>query len=174
MKKRLIFGLLAVLALFAASCNSQLELTYASQDESIDKYISKEMEEDSTLTASYNRGSVRLTTVAGEGEELKEGGLVNIRYSAYVFTGSSIESSKAFVSTFPETATSSNTDITTIDLRDNDLISGLKNGLVGVKAGEDCYIIFSAKYGFQDKAIGTIPANSALAFRVKVYAIENN
>ena len=36
----------------------------------------------------------------------------------------------------------------------------------GVKAGEECEILFCGKYGFGNSTFGIIPANSALAFKI--------
>ena len=60
------------------------------------------------------------------------------------------------------------------DLSDGKLVSGLKKGIKGVKAGEVCYILFSGKYGYGDKQYGTIPAKSALAYYVEVVEVNNN
>ena len=53
------------------------------------------------------------------------------------------------------------------------MVTGLRNGLVGVKGGEECYILFSGKYGFGNKQSGTIPANSALVYHVWVESLSN-
>jgi FKBP-type peptidyl-prolyl cis-trans isomerase len=47
-------------------------------------------------------------------------------------------------------------------------------GLEGVKAGEECEIIFSGKYGFGNKAFGMIPAKSALLYKIWVVSISND
>ena len=43
----------------------------------------------------------------------------------------------------------------------------------GVKAGEECEIIFSGKYGFGNDSFGIIPANSALLYKIWVISISN-
>ena len=53
------------------------------------------------------------------------------------------------------------------------MVKGLRNGLVGVRAGEECEIIFSGKYGFGRKAFGIIPANSALLYKIWVHSISH-
>ena len=50
-------------------------------------------------------------------------------------------------------------------------MEGLRKGLLGVKAGEICYIVFSGKYGFGDEIIGSIPANSALIYQIWVESL---
>ena len=61
-----------------------------------------------------------------------------------------------------------------LNLGEDELVEGLRNGLRGVRGGEECYILFSGKYGFGKKAFGTIPANSALAYHVWVESVSND
>ncbi len=64
-------------------------------------------------------------------------------------------------------------DALTVSLSDNSLVEGLRKGLEGVRAGEVCDIAFSGKYGLGKRQLGTIPANSALLYRVWVESISN-
>ena len=64
-------------------------------------------------------------------------------------------------------------EVLTINLSDSELLPGLKDGLIGVKGGEECEIIFSGKYGFGKKPFGIIPANSALLYKIWVISISN-
>lgn len=59
----------------------------------------------------------------------------------------------------------------TADLGSGDLIDGLQAGLVGVRAGEVCDILFSGKLGLGKKPLGTVPANSALLYRIWVVSV---
>jgi len=61
-----------------------------------------------------------------------------------------------------------------MNLGKTELIEGLKSGLTGVKAGEECEILFSGKYGFGDNEFGIIPANSALLYYIWVIAVSND
>ena len=58
-------------------------------------------------------------------------------------------------------------------MRDNGMLEGLRNGLIGVKSGEMCEIAFSGKYGFGDEVFGTIPVNSALLYKIWVVGVSN-
>lgn len=138
---------------------------------------------DSTVTDTmrvvYNQGSARLVIKEGEGEELRSNGSVAFYYAAYTFTNS-ISSSNMFSTNHLETASSAgwtlsdeNDDILTINLETYELIPGLKNGLVGVRSGEECQIFFSGKYGFGKKGIGIVPATSALVYKIWVESISN-
>ncbi|MCD8313500.1 MAG: FKBP-type peptidyl-prolyl cis-trans isomerase [Bacteroidales bacterium] len=64
-------------------------------------------------------------------------------------------------------------DPMTVSLSDNTVLEGLRKGLEGVRAGEVCDIAFSAKYGLGKRELGTIPANSALLYRIWVDDISN-
>ena len=59
------------------------------------------------------------------------------------------------------------------DMRHDDFIDGLYNGLIGVRAGEECEIAFSGKHGFGNVVFGTIPANSALLYKIWVIGVSN-
>ena len=60
----------------------------------------------------------------------------------------------------------------TVELGSRDLMKGLEKGLEGVAEGEECYIFFSAKYGYYDESIGIVPSMSALMFHVNVLEIK--
>ena len=60
-----------------------------------------------------------------------------------------------------------------LDLAKTRLIEGLRKGLIGVKGGEECEIMFSGQYAFGDNEFGTIPANSALLYYIWVEAVSN-
>ena len=173
----------------AVSCmKEKREATYNSQESKIDQYINSKMyvtrtEDGQTLTDTlrvvYNGGASRLVVKEGTGEELKAGGTVSIYYSGYSFT-SSKSYSNLFATNHQETATAakwtlSDTDYTpyTIDLRDSEIIEGLYDGLIGVRSGEECQILFSGKYGFGKKPLGIVPANSAILFEIWVEGVSN-
>ena len=56
----------------------------------------------------------------------------------------------------------------TLDLGSGDIVPGLQAGLPGVRTGEVCDIVFSGRYGLGKKPLGTVPANSALLYRIWV------
>ena len=58
-------------------------------------------------------------------------------------------------------------------MRSNGLLEGLRNGLIGVRSGEECEIAFSGKYGFGNEIFGTIPVNSALLYKIWVIGVSN-
>lgn len=133
-----------------------------------------------TLNVVRSGGANRLVLKEGEGEELERDGFVSFYYAGYKFTGS-FSSGNLFVTNHQATAEQSGWNLTDADyqiyeinLADAKLVQGLKDGLLGVKAGEECEILFSGKYGFGDEKFGIIPANSALLYKIWVVGVAND
>ncbi len=175
-----ILTLLLTAAAFSSCIKEKLEETYNKQEEQIDTYITKAVEQNEGYSVSYNEGSSRLTKVAGEGPGLTQNGSVSFYYAGYTFNGS-ISSSGLFGTNHQATAESSNWTLTgpdyslmEVNLGESDLLEGVRNGLVGVQAGEECEILFSGKYAFGNSRFGMIPAKSALAFKIWVVGVSND
>lgn len=178
---RTIFKYITILGCILAmsSCVKQkLEVEYTNQETKIDSYVSKTMKE--TMTVAYNNGSTRLTLKPGTGDALDKDGAVSFYYAGYVFNGS-VTDGNMFATNHKETAEKARWDLTDADyaiyetdLRDARLLEGVRNGLKGVRAGEECIILFTGKYGFGNSAFGIIPANSALAFKIWVVGVSND
>jgi len=173
--------LTVVAVIVAAACTKQsLMNTYNKQETNIDKYIANVTKTDTTIRVVHSNGSHRVVIVEGDGEELTSRGSVAFYYAGYTFT-SSVSASNLFATNSEEVAESSkwNTADTTyavkvVNMAEDSLVEGLYNGLIGVKEGEECMILFSGEHGFGKKALGTIPANSALAYHVWVESINND
>ena len=167
------------------SCiKAKLEVTYTNQESKIDQYINSNKYTDSSKTDSlrvvYNGGSSRLVMTEGTGEELTSKGTVAFYYAGYVFTGSK-SASGLFTTNHQETAKSAGWNLTDedfsiyqINMSDAQLLEGLRHGLLGVKGGEHCQILFTGKYGFGNEEFGIIPANSALLYEIWVEAVSND
>lgn len=176
--KAYIILISALCMMMSTSClKEQLETTYNKQEEQIDQYITKSAD---TLRVVRNSGSNRLVLKEGIGEELSSDGYVSFYYAGYTFTGG-FSASNLFSTNRLDTAVESGWNVELseytiyeINLNDADLIPGLKAGLLGVKAGEECEILFSAKYGFGNKALGTIPAKTALLYKIWVVGVTND
>jgi FKBP-type peptidyl-prolyl cis-trans isomerase 2 len=54
------------------------------------------------------------------------------------------------------------------------IVSGLEKGLSGVKEGEHCYVIFSARHGFGNTHTGVVPELSALMYEVWVKRVKKD
>jgi FKBP-type peptidyl-prolyl cis-trans isomerase len=177
---RIRFILIAAVLLPMLTCcvKEKLEGTYNKQDETIDKYISSNQKEDMTVT--YRNGTARLTKVQGEGIELEPDGTVTFYYAGYTFKGN-ISPATLFATNHEQTATDAKWSVTDpnyepleINLKDGRLLEGVRNGLIGTRAGEECEILFSGKHGFGNETFGIIPANSALAFKIWVVSVSND
>ena len=177
MKTNRIFAAMALVLSLSSCMKSKLEVTYNNQESKIDSYISSKGEEYRSLR---NGGANRLVLKEGEGEELRKDGFVSFYYAGYTFNGS-FSQSNMFVTNHRQTAEQANWNLTDaeyqiyeINLADAKLIQGLKDGLVGVRAGEECEILFSGKYGFGNEEFGIIPANSALLYKIWVVGVAND
>ena len=187
MKNRINIIVALALGIIATSCvKTQLETTYNKQEDQIDQYITRNSVVSNaeggsdTLRVVRNNGSNRIVIKEGVGEELARDGYVSFYYAGYTFSGS-VNASNLFTTNRQETSSESGWDsdeaeykIYEISLKDTELIPGLKYGLEGVKAGEECEILFSAKYGFGNKTLGIIPAKTALLYKIWVVGVTND
>lgn len=176
---KIIAVIFSALAIYACS-KEEIKTTYSRQETNIESFVSSMMKTVDTAYVVYNKGVSRLVTVYGdEGDSLKSNGTVSFYYAGYVLTGTSVSNSNMFATNSSEIAaaaqwTLSDEDafeLKTVKLDDKDLVEGLKRGLVGVKPGQECYILFSGKYGFGKRPLGTIPANAALVYHIWVESI---
>ena len=97
-----------------------------------------------SLRVVYNNGSTRLVWDEGTGPMLEPNGSISFYYAGYRFTGN-IDKNNLFVTNHQQTAESSGFVLTDpdyslfeINLAETELIEGLYNGIIGVKAGEEC------------------------------------
>ena len=181
--------ILLTICILTASCvKEKREATYNNQEDKIDQYISKNMyvkhtvdgvQKEDTLNVVYRGGSSRLITQEGIGEALKPNGTVSFYYAGYTFSGSKSYTNmfatnrEATASEAKWTLTDAQYSLYTIDMRNTEIIEGLRDGLIGVKSGEICQILFSGKHAFGKKPVGIIPANSAILFEIWVEAVSN-
>lgn len=186
MRKKILILAAALACMITASCvKEQLEVTYNKQEDQIDSYITKNMAVSNgeggtdTLRVVRNEGSNRLVKVEGTGEELQADGHVGFYYAGYIFNGS-FSASNMFVTNHQATAEQAGWDLTDpdyalmeINITESELLDGVRNGLMGVRAGEECEILFSGKYGFGNTTFGMIPAKSALLYKIWVVSVTN-
>ena len=179
---RNIFKTIALAVILAGSISCQkekLEVEYNKQEAKISSYIESAMARNESYTTVNKGGSNRLTTVQGTGEALNADGNLTFYYAGYTFNGN-VSTSGLFTTNHKVSADNAGWELTdaeyealTINLKDYKLLDGLKKGLEGVKAGEECEIIFSGKYGFGNDSFGIVPANSALLYKIWVISISN-
>lgn len=197
-----IFALMLLVIIGSSCIKQKMEETYSKQEESIDRYLNSHntARRDSTITETdpetgeqtsrdtswtdtlrivYNKGAARLVQKEGSGEELEGTGAVSFYYAAYVFRNG-WSSSSLFATNHQETASmnfilsDADYNLFEADMTKTELLTGLRNGLIGVRAGEECEIVFSAKYGFGKEAFGTVPANSSLLYKIWVIGVSND
>ena len=113
---------------------------------------------------------------------MKEGGAVSFYYAGFLISSSRLSNNTLFATNYDTFANSagwavsdsSTFTISTVKLGEDNLVEGLRNGLIGVKGGDECYVMFSGKHGFGKKKITGIPSNSALAYRLWIKSVSNN
>jgi FKBP-type peptidyl-prolyl cis-trans isomerase len=183
MRNLVVISISVIIAFIATSCgDKQLDSLYDGQEKKIQSLVTNLTRNNNDATVESNNGSIRVTVVHGEGAPLSENGAVAFYYAGYYITSASLDKSTMFATNNESFANSqrwSTTDttafaITTIKLGEDDIVEGLKNGLVGVKGGDECYVLFSGKRGFGKKKIANIPANSALAYRLWIKSVSND
>ena len=169
-------------------CNKQsVQLTYDKQEANIASFIEAQTRSDTTATVVYKDGTVRLTvhdTLGRQGlraDSLAAGGTVSFYYAGYVLTKTTVDRSNLFATNHKNTADAAGwklSDTTAFRIEtltlDDSLLPGLYKGLEGVRNQDECYILFSGKYGYGDHVQGTIPAKSALVYHVWVSSISND
>ena len=181
MRNRRFTAALAICMVLLPSCiKEKLEVTYNKQETQINTYIENALKKDASYTTVNIAGSNRLTLVQGQGEELDSNGNITFYYAGYTFNGN-VTTSGMFATNRQESATDAGWELTdaeyeplTLNIKDSKLLPGVKNGLIGVRSGEECEIIFSGKYGFGSDSFGIIPANSALLYKIWVISVSND
>lgn len=169
------------ICMFSVSCTKESrELMYSKQETTIETFVNSLLKTSKDSLVVRNGGAIRVTISQGEGVELTSRGKASIYYAGYDITKGKANKDTMFATNSEDLATSSGWTLTdkeyevlTISLSDKDIIQGLREGLVGVKEGEECYILFSGKYGYGKSKVGTISANAPLAYHVWVESIEN-
>ncbi len=176
-KKTIIIAFTAAVLALASCTKQSLKTAYNNQEDKIDKYITSLTDKDPALRVVHSNGSHKVISVEGTGEELTKSGSVAFYYAGYTFNGS-ISANNLFATNHQETAEAAkwtvDTEIKTVNMSKPDLIDGLYEGLAGVREGEECMILFSGEFGFGKKPLGTVPANSALAFHIWVVSVNND
>ena len=179
---RLKTYILLAAATLSLSCTKESrDLIYAGQEAKIESFVEKQTTSDPNVRVVHNGGATRVVMVEGQGPELTPRGKASVNFAGYNFTSGSVGSSSLFATNSRDVASASGWKLSDesvfgeleLDLTDKGILQGLRDGLEGVREGEECYILFNGKYGFGKSKIGTIPANAPLAFRIWVLSVEN-
>ena len=181
--RRLTVILGAALAFLAVSCDKKgMETLYDKQEGYIESLTERFTSSAEGVTVDRNEGSVRVTVVHGDGPALQENGAVAFYYAGHFINGSTLSASNLFATnseTYANSVRWSVTDsssfaIVTVRLGQDEIVKGLRNGLPGVRAGDECYIMFNGQYGFGKKEIANVPSNSALAYHLWIKSVSND
>ena len=179
-------AIILAFALCVCGCTKQSQAAYNKQETFIDSLVETMQKADEGATVDYLDGAVRVTlsssTSTESDEALEKGGTVSFYYGGYVITSASLSNSNLFATNLQELATASGWSkvdesmfgVETVTIGSGELIKGLENGLVGVRKGDECYIMFSGKYGWGSHARGTVPSRSATAWHIWVMDVNNN
>ena len=178
---RKFIAMAAVLMILSVSCTKEQRKSMLTKQESnIESFTKSILSKVDTAYVVQHKGVTRVVVVPGQGDSL-ETGLVSFYYAGYVLSSASLSASNLFATNSEDVAASSKWELSgenqfyilTLNIDNEDIVEGLRYGLEGVRAGQECYILFSGKYGFGKKPLGTIPANAALAYHVWVESIAN-
>ena len=183
-----ILSAVLLFAALASACNKQsVQSAYDKQETNIASFVAAQCKADETATVTYKDGVIRVTLhddLPREGllaDTLRMGGTVSFHYAGYTLTGASISASNMFATNHKATADAAGwriSDTTAFHIQtltlDDRLLDGLQKGLEGVRNQDECYILFSGKYGYGSHVQGTIPARSALVYHVWVSSISND
>lgn len=182
-KAHLILPAIAAAAIIVQSCEkSETENTYTRQDQYIESLVKSLAPEESEASVDYLDGAVRVTVAHGDGEALKDNGTVTFYYAGHCINSSSLGSGNLFVTNSKDFAKASGWsvsdssifNVSTVNLAKDDLVKGLRKGIVGVRSGDECYVMFNGKYGFGKHTTGKVPAYSALAYHLWITGVSND
>lgn len=155
--------ILTAAAFAVLSCDKEdRKNTYASQEAAIDSYVAGFSTENRVV---YRKGAVRVVLQEGTSiDTLKKGDSLYFYFSGYTFSHGKGSLFATNVEGLPMK----------IKYGSDPLIEGLKNGLEGMRVGENGYIIFSGQYGYGNQIMFTVPKMTPLLFDITIYKIIKN
>ena len=170
--------ILAAIAAAASCSNKDKELKIADQEASIDSYIANNFSDSKVVHRNGSNRVILDSTVLSLTDSLVYGDSLHFYYAGYIFTSSPSSLFSTNNGTVAEESGYSVTDpdfsVRKVLFNEDCMISGLVNGLYGVREGEHCILLFSAKYGFYDDYVYNIPKLSALAYEIWVDKVIKN
>ncbi len=180
MKYKVILKGFIIISFFGACTSENEKETLLSQEVAIDNYINAQLtaaDSVKALEVVANNSSYRLIYKYGTGDVVASGDSVEFLYVASIFSNGR---GPDFDTNLPD---SSRTDAGSL-YPHSDLgkgiagqgfyIPGLDNGLMGMKAGEQAQIVFSAAQGYGNKSVGIVPPLSPLLFNIYLEKVKKN
>ena len=151
-------SLLTLIALVAASCETEFAAAVVNQEKDIDNYLSANF---SGYEVVRNGGSNRVVISEGHGEPVAKGDSVFFLFNGFVMGSSGPKIQFA-------------SDSAAIEIGRESLVKGVEDGIVGMKEGEEALILFTAEYGFGKEAVGLVPEQSALMYQIYINKLKKN
>jgi len=148
------------------------------QEKDIDDFISKDtanairINKDTIITVTHKKETNRIVWNPQTGDTLAPGDTVLFAYIGSIFTssGKGREFATNLIDDSPQPSLYPQ-DFGKNVVGTGYYIRGLDAGLVGMRAGEYAYIIFTSQYGYGNKELSTIPKMSPLMFKVEIQHI---
>ena len=172
------FFVLVSLSLFCFCTKVDEKNQLAQQLKNIDNFITRDtsnakgQNRDTIITVTNKRETSRIVWNPGDSDTLAVGDTVAFAYIGRLFTAGK---GNIFSTNLPEVISSGAwpTSIFPEDYGKNAVgvgyyLPGLDAGLLGMRAGEYAYIIFTSQYGYGNKELSTIPKMSSLMFEVEI------
>lgn len=173
-----LYYVLAIICLFALiGCNNGEEVGVAPDKDTEAVAIRNEdafyevvdnplsLEYKAKEKAKYDKAMKELVIkdeVVGDGEEVKSGDTVKVRYTGKLENGRIFDTTKKAEGNNP----------VSFPIGEGKVIKGWDLGIVGMKVGGKRHLEIPPYFGYGDKDAGPIPANSKLYFDVELVGIE--
>lgn len=167
--RRTLLTAMAIMFLLVSCRKQDDENTYVSQESGIDSYISSLVSANGYNVVRLNGSNRVIISKGTSADSLETGDSLYFHYSGYTFSGGKGSLFVTNDTTVAKAAGFATDGVAEKVVFGNDgLISGLHNGLHGVRTGQKCYIIFSAKYGYRNKVMFNLSKLTPLLFDVTV------
>ncbi len=115
---------------------------------------------ENNMNTNITTGVEKEEMVAGSGETAVAGDVVTVHYVGTLVDGKVFDSSRDRGTPF------------TFNLGAREVIRGWDEGVAGMKVGGTRRLIIAPDFGYGDRPVGPIPANSILIFEVELLGVE--
>lgn len=179
--KTMIISAAVISVIMASGCDKNEDSMFTTQENNIESIVTSLTNSIDTAVVEYFDGTVRVTVAGNGGTALESNGSVTFLYALHYISGSALNSGNLVTTNSEAVATQYRWNITdstvfqpvTLNLSEDEIVEGLRNGLPGVKTGDECYIMFNGRHGFGKRPLASIPGNSALAYHLWITGVEN-
>ncbi len=195
--KRLLYSIILVTTVLVCSCNNDEDLL-TKQKDNIVKYLTSsrrmvaEEEVGSTIAenppfyTAFGQSTYRHITNYYEADrndwsEITPNSSIDIRFNAYIFSGSEPSNRDVYWSNIQETinALESANNHTydklewsaaplTLNLGRGEILEGLETALIGCRDQDSVQIYMTSKMAYGKQYIGSVPKNSSVAWYIKI------